>query len=174
MKRVKCLTGYRLRCYSVSMGRKPATENRRQTGRLTRNRRRVSGTLSIEERAAARALVARGSSIASAARVLGVDTEAVSAVVRGARALLDSSASEYAALHLQAAREAASRGRAEPAQWALERLGVVESSERSSGQGVSIRVGVLLPGLVSPAGISGGVRAQALPAEVVSVHDDAQ
>lgn len=65
-----------------------------------------------------------------------------------ARGVLDGNLLRYAQLHLDAAEKAASKGDAEPSQWALERTGAVEPIEKKQiNTGITVMVGCLLPGL---------------------------
>jgi hypothetical protein len=73
---------------------------------------------------------------------------------RRARAILAENLPEYARLHLAAAREAASKGNAIPAQWALESVKpggeapVVEPAAKDlGGSGVKIILGIQIGGL---------------------------
>lgn len=81
------------------------------------------------------------------AKHLRRSVDLVSKVIREARETLENDANLYAQIHLDAARAAAKRGRGQPAQWALERLGVVKPAEPEVNKGVTVKIGVLLPGL---------------------------
>ena len=106
----------------------------------------------------ARALVAmteNGLSRVDAGRALGLTKARVDEILDSTRLELMARASEYADLHLIAAKAAAEKGKAEPAQWALERIGVVKPAEPDPGQGrggTIIKIGIALPGLPSGSG----------------------
>ena len=73
---------------------------------------------------------------------------AVTAQLARAKAKLQARAISYADLHHEAARNAAARGDGRPSQWALEHLRVVEPIiNKDTGTGVTVVVGVALPGL---------------------------
>lgn len=70
---------------------------------------------------------------------------------QAAKQLIDANALRYAELHMRAAEKAADKGDAEPTQWALEHLGVVEPLERKGpSTGVVVQIGMVLPGLREP------------------------
>jgi hypothetical protein len=107
----------------------------------------------------ARALVAmteNGLSRSDAGKALGLTKAQVDERLDTTRLELMARASEYADLHLLAAKNAAERGKAEPAQWALERIGVVKPPEPDQGDrgrgGTVIKIGIALPGLSAAAG----------------------
>ena len=107
----------------------------------------------------ARALIAmteNGLSRADAGKALGLSKAKVDEMLDTTRLELMARASEYADLHLIAAKNAAEKGKAEPAQWALERIGVVKPPEPEQGDrgrgGTVIKIGIALPGLSASAG----------------------
>jgi hypothetical protein len=82
------------------------------------------------------------------ARVLRRSPAAVTAQLARAKAKLQARAISYADLHHEAARNAAARGDGRPSQWALEHMRVVEPIiNKDTGTGVTVFVGVALPGL---------------------------
>ena len=82
------------------------------------------------------------------ARVLRRSPAAVTAQLARAKAKLQARAISYADLHHEAATNAAARGDGRPSQWALEHLRVVEPIiNKDAGTGVTVVVGVALPGL---------------------------
>lgn len=105
--------------------------------------------LDAAERISAAKMADAGESLAQIARTLGRSAESVKRAIADARSVLDGNASEYARLHLQAAKTAARKGRSGPMEWAMERLGVVEPPKTAgdSGPRFSVRIGVVLPGL---------------------------
>lgn len=110
-------------------------------------------TKKVEQTAALVALTENGLSRKDAGRVLGLTKVQVDAALDDTRLELAARAHEYAELHLEASREAAKKGRAEPMQWALERLGVVKPPETAPapGGGTVIKIGIALPGLAPEA-----------------------
>lgn len=107
------------------------------------------------------ALTENGLDRKDAGRVLGLTKVQVDRALDDARLELHARASEYATLHLEASREAAKKGKAEPMQWALERIGVVKPVEHEVGAktGPIINIGIALPGLSADAGKAITVRA---------------
>jgi len=108
-----------------------------------------------EATAALVALTENGMTRKDAGRVLGLSKAQVDAALDEAKLELQARAAEYARLHIQAATVAAEKGKAEPAQWALERLGVVQPPAPQpvqSGGGTVIKIGIALPGLSHAAG----------------------
>lgn len=85
------------------------------------------------------------------AQVLDVSPSVVAKALEDTKLAFVARMSEYADLHLAAARIAAAKGKAEPAQWALERGGAVKQPEAESSKGVTVRVGINLPGLAQVA-----------------------
>jgi hypothetical protein len=82
------------------------------------------------------------------ARVLRRSPAAVTAQLARAKAKLQARALSYADLHHEAAKNAAARGDGRPSQWALEHMRVVEPIiNKEAGTGVTIVVGLALPGL---------------------------
>jgi len=108
----------------------------------------------LEQAAALVAMTNQGLSRKDAGRVLGLTKAKVDEVLDGAKLELAARAREYVDLHLQAARVAAEKGKAEPSQWMLERTGVVSSAPAPQpGQqgGTKIIIGINLPGLAPDA-----------------------
>ncbi len=126
--------------------------------RQIHERARRAGVLSKAEQNLIDALVADQSPDASEgtvdrqvdrlARVLRRSPAAVTAQLARAKAKLQARAVSYADLHHEAARNAAARGDGRPSQWALEHMRVVEPIiSKEAGMGVTVVVGVALPGL---------------------------
>lgn len=107
-----------------------------------------------QKTAALVAMTEQGLSRQDAGRILGMTKAQVDAALDEARLELQANAAEYARLHMRAALAAAEKGKAEPAQWALERLGVVQPPAVSASQGGNtiIQIGIKLPGLSPDAG----------------------
>jgi hypothetical protein len=109
----------------------------------------------LEQSRALVAMTENGLSRQDAGRALGLTKAQVVERLDSTRLELMARASEYADLHLVATKNAAEKGRAEPAQWALERIGVVKPAEPEPGAGgrggVTIKIGIALPGLASGA-----------------------
>lgn len=106
--------------------------------------------LTTETTAALVALTENGLSRSDAAKALGLQKAQVDRALDEARLEIQARAAEYARLHLEASRVAAEKGKAEPMQWALERLGVVEQPkpvEHPGGGSTVIKIGIALPGL---------------------------
>lgn len=108
-----------------------------------------AGRLTKAERDAVRALSATGAGTRQIARALGRSAESVARARSEAGNALRERARRYVDLHLAATERAAKLGRADPAQWALERIGVVEPRPAvgSDGPRVNVQIGVMLPGL---------------------------
>lgn len=109
----------------------------------------------VEQTAALVALTENGMTRKDAGRVLGLSKAQVDAALDEARLEIQARAAEYARLHLQASVVAAEKGKAEPMQWALERLGVVQPPVVAQGGqqgGVKVMIGINLPGLSKDAG----------------------
>lgn len=110
----------------------------------------------IEETAALMALTGQGLSRADAGRALGLTKKQVDERLDEAKLELAARAKEYVDLHLVASKAAAERGKAEPMQWALERIGVVQppaaAPPSGGGGGTVIKIGIALPGLAPGAG----------------------
>ncbi len=64
-----------------------------------------------------------------------------------ARRIVEEDQAKYAALHWRAAVIAAAKGDATPSQWALLHGKTVEPLEKKGDSGVTVNVGVVLPGL---------------------------
>jgi hypothetical protein len=79
--------------------------------------------------------------------VLRRSPAAVSAQLMRAKARLQARAVSYSDPHHQAAQVAAAKGDGRPAEWALERLRVVEPIESRLNTGIVVQVGCVLPGL---------------------------
>lgn len=108
----------------------------------------------IRQTTALVALTESGMSRRDASKLLKIDKERVNELLDDTHLEMVARAHEYADLHLAAARKAAESGKAEPAQWALERLGVVKAPESTppAGGGTTIKIGIALPGLAPSAG----------------------
>lgn len=117
----------------------------------TKGKRPRGKQLTLKERATIDTVIENGGTVADAMRATGVGRKAIQRHLKDARDYLQGNAETYAKLHLSAAKVAAENGNATPAQWALERLGVVEAREslikRPEGNGLTIQLGVMLPGL---------------------------
>ena len=135
-------------------GTGPYAGRRRQTHESPRR----GGGLSKAEQNLIDALVADQPSDASEtalarqvdrlARVLRRSPAAVTAQLARAKAKLQARAISYADLQHEAARNAAARGDGRPSQWALEHLRVVDPIiNKETGTGVTVVVGIALPGL---------------------------
>jgi hypothetical protein len=121
-----------------------------QPSKSPRSRRSKRGTATSDKVAIA-ALSEQGLSTADISKALAIPKSTVKEVVEEASLIVEANAAEYARIHMVAAKNAAEKGRAEPAQWALERLGVVQpapapQAPQGSG-GPVIKIGILLPGL---------------------------
>lgn len=109
----------------------------------------------IEETAALIALTENGLDRADAGRALGLTKKQVDERLDESRLQLAARAREYVDLHLAASKVAAEKGKAEPMQWALERIGVVAppaAPAPGGGGGTIIKIGIALPGLAPGAG----------------------
>lgn len=107
----------------------------------------------VEQAAALVAMTDQGLSRKDAGRVLGLTKATVDEILDGTALELKARAREYLDIHLAAARVAAEKGRAEPAQWALERAGVVQPQPVAAPSGgTNIMIGIRLPGLAPDAG----------------------
>lgn len=130
-------------------GQEPEADHRAIRYETPDHRRGVR--LTPDERATIRQLHATGASVSSIARQLDRHRETVATyLTRRAQDVLQGNAEAYAHLHHAAAKVAAEKGDARPAEWAMERLEVVKPKQTaagSSGPGWSVRVGVMLPGL---------------------------
>jgi len=96
------------------------------------------------------ALTENGLSRTDAGRALGLRKEQVDAALDEAKLEMQARAADYARLHMVASEKAAEKGKAEPMQWALERLGVVQPApvaQAGPQGGTTIKIGILLPGL---------------------------
>lgn len=113
----------------------------------TSKRRGRGKALTEKERVAILAMADVGKSTAAIAEAIDRSPNAVARILSEAKELLNSRAKDYVELHLQASKVAAADGNANPSQWALERLKVVESPKESTGQGFTVQIGVMLPGL---------------------------
>src|SRR5689334_1161314 len=82
--------------------------------------------LSQAEHVAISEMRSKGESISAIARILRRDRGTIRGAVEEAKALLDGLAPFYARQHAKAAERAADRGDSRPAEWALERIGVVK------------------------------------------------
>jgi orotate phosphoribosyltransferase-like protein len=91
-------------------------------------------------------------------KVLDISPHTVAKALEDTKVAFVARMSEYADLHLAAARVAAAKGKAEAAQWALERGGVVKPPETESSKGVRVQIGIALPGLSLPTGAVVGVQ----------------
>jgi orotate phosphoribosyltransferase-like protein len=91
-------------------------------------------------------------------KILDISPATVARALEDAQVAFVARMPEYADLHLEAARIAASKGKAEASQWALERGGVVKPPESESSKGVRVQIGIALPGLSLPAGAVVGVQ----------------
>lgn len=112
----------------------------------TAKRKRVTP----ETTAALVALTEQGLSRSDAGKALGLSSDQVKRALDETKLELQARASEYARLHLEASRVAAEKGKAEPMQWALERIGVVQPptpQPQQQGGGTVIKIGIALPGL---------------------------
>ena len=104
------------------------------------------------------ALADRGIAQADIARLMDRGASTIARVLAGARESLEVSAGWYVDQHKVATAIAALRGDSKPAQWALERLAVVRPVEPAAGSsGLTVRIGVLLPGLGEGAVLAGSV-----------------
>lgn len=65
------------------------------------------------------------------------------------RERIERNADKYASMHLSGARIAAAEGDTRPAEWALERAGIVKPPPKESADvgGIVVNVGIALPGL---------------------------
>jgi hypothetical protein len=115
-------------------------------GDVPRKRKKVDTTTTQ----ALLAMTENGLSRKDAGRVLGLSKQQVDKALDDTRLEMAARASEYADIHFAAAKVAAEKGRAEPAQWALERLGVVQPEQTAApavAAGPVIKIGIMLPGL---------------------------
>lgn len=100
------------------------------------------------EHTAIGAMVAAGTPVPRIAESLGRSPNAIRRYIADARELLDSAAADYVAIHRKAAETAAEKGDARPAEWMLERTGVVKpESKTPESKGFTVKIGVILPGL---------------------------
>ena len=102
---------------------------------------------SVTEISTAMALADRGLSESKIARLLDRDKGTIARVLAEARDALDVSAGWYVDQHKIACAVAALKGDSRPAQWALERLAVVEPVQAADHSGLIVQIGVRLPGL---------------------------
>jgi hypothetical protein len=114
-----------------------------------RSRKSKRGTATSDKVAIA-ALSEQGLSTADISKALAIPPSKVKEVIEEAGLIIEANAAEYARIHMTAAKVAAEKGKAEPAQWALERLGVVQPApapQPGGTGGPTIKIGILLPGL---------------------------
>lgn len=88
-----------------------------------------------------------GMTVSAIARDTKRSRQAVTDALREAKELLGSSVKYYAEQHLKATGIAAADGNSKPAEWALERLKVVDPVKDVDNKGFSVHIGVMLPGL---------------------------
>ena len=107
------------------------------------------GRLSQAEKSALQAAAQSDLPVEKAAEalspVLGRTEESLKRAIQTAREALVAAAPSYVELHQKAAKKAAGRGDARPAQWALENLSlggerVVEPAEKQAGPGLSVNI----------------------------------
>lgn len=103
--------------------------------------------LTLAEIATINTLKGNGFSIAKIAELINRHPDTVRNTLQSARELMDSHAKEYAEVHMLAAKNAAAAGNSKPAEWALERLKVVEPAQVTAGNGFTVNIGVAVPGL---------------------------
>ena len=115
------------------------------------------------EAAAITGLHLAGMSGSEIARRIGRSKQTVSKILNSeetqharalAKSILTSNAAEFAGNWITAARAAAARGHHEPSKEALEAIGAIENKPKADRGGFTVRIGVALPGLGLPSGVS--------------------
>lgn len=125
------------------------------------------------ERVAIQTMASAGTSAAQIARSLDRSRDVIARILKEAKETLEMNANFYVEKHLQATALAALDGNSKPAEWALERLRVVEPVQVKPDQGFSVHIGILLPGLgnhaaeVSQVGSNG----QVIEAETLTARE---
>lgn len=105
------------------------------------------------ERVAITTMLDAGTSVSKIAVSLDRSRAAIQTVIDEAKDLLKSSAKFYAEAHLRATEIASKDGNSRPAEWALERLKIVDPVKVEPNQGFTVNIGVLLPGLGNHAAV---------------------
>lgn len=125
--------------------------------------------LSLAEHATIQTLRAQGVSVSEIARKMNRDRRTISRyLTESARDIVTGNLDEYARLHLEASKVAASKGDGRPMEWAMERANVVEvKAQPTESKGFTVQIGVLLPHLGASAQLTA-------PADVSSQVIDAE
>lgn len=114
-------------------------------------------------------LADQGLSKAKIAKLLDRDPHTIAKVVAEVKGTMIERAQGYADLHWEGTQVAAASGNTHPAQWALERLGVVEDPKvkaleaQAAGPRFSVQIGIGLPGMVGLATVVEKPQSDAAP-----------
>jgi hypothetical protein len=138
------------------------------------------GAMGVAEKTAAAAMVMAGASQRQVAEQLGRNVKTITRLMSSdemkearelAKSVLTEHSVQLARDWIKASNISAEAGKHEPARDALQALGVVEkpsANKKEAGKGLTVRIGVALPGL----GLTPGPQQIAMPTVAVKVADD--